>query len=278
LKRVVALRYVDGAGGGGTVEVNLSTFGDVNGGYAMFTKRVIADADPAGPTAPKPLDAGAAAALGSGRGYVWKGPLLAELTYINEQEPPEKMIQSSEPVLTQVAKAIGSAMPGSADKPKAAQALPATSRVPNGIEFHPNDVLGFKGTGAGALGFYKEGTKRYRALAIVRDDAEQAKDTFKILRAKPGSAGVAGLGDDGAQIVVQTSPESPKTEYVIARKGPLVAGIGDEEFALRAGEPIDKQTDVRLTKDEKVARLRTWLSGPGTATAAKGAAGDAAKR
>src|SRR5262245_59814819 len=38
LKRVVSLRYVDGAGKGGTVEINLSQFGDVAGAYGMFTK------------------------------------------------------------------------------------------------------------------------------------------------------------------------------------------------------------------------------------------------
>ena len=260
LKRVVALRYVDGAGGGGSVEVNLSTFNDTDGGYAMFTKRVIADADPAGPTAPRPHDAGGAAAIGSGRGYVWKGPLLAELTYINEQEPPDQMIKSSEPVLTAVAKAIGANMPGPADKPAAAKALPEAMRVPNGIDFHPNDLLGFKGTGAGAIGFYKEGTKRYRMLAIVRDEPDQAKDTWKIFRAKPGALPVSGLADDAALIVAQATPDAQKTEWVIARKGALVAGVGDEELVLQAGEPLDKQADVRLTKDEKIAHLRAWLA------------------
>jgi len=47
LKRAVIVRYVDGGGGGGSVEVILSTFGDAAGAYGMFTKRVIADADPA---------------------------------------------------------------------------------------------------------------------------------------------------------------------------------------------------------------------------------------
>src|ERR1700721_481273 len=51
LSRLVALRYVDGGSSGGSVEVYLSQFKDTAGGYAMFTKRVVADGDPADPSA-----------------------------------------------------------------------------------------------------------------------------------------------------------------------------------------------------------------------------------
>jgi hypothetical protein len=47
LDRVVVLRYVDGSGAPNSVEVNLSRFKTVDGAYAMFTKRVVADGDPA---------------------------------------------------------------------------------------------------------------------------------------------------------------------------------------------------------------------------------------
>src|SRR5258706_15333084 len=100
LKRFVAFRYVDGEGKGGTVEVYLSQFGDANGGYGMFTKRVIADGDPPHPTAPKPLaGAGGAAAMGAGGGDVWEGADLVELQYINEKEAPDQIAKSSEPGL-----------------------------------------------------------------------------------------------------------------------------------------------------------------------------------
>src|SRR5258706_5668266 len=107
LKRFVAFRYVDGEGKGGTVEVYLSQFGDANGGYGMFTKRVIADGDPADPSAPKPLAAGGAAAMGTRRGYVWKGAYLVELQYINENESPDEIAKSSQPGLASLAKEIG---------------------------------------------------------------------------------------------------------------------------------------------------------------------------
>ena len=47
LDRVVVLRYVDGTGAPNSVEVNLSRFTTSDGAYAMFTKRVVADGDPA---------------------------------------------------------------------------------------------------------------------------------------------------------------------------------------------------------------------------------------
>jgi hypothetical protein len=161
LKRFVAFRYVDGGGAGGSVEVYLSQFGDANGGYGMFTKRVVADGDPADPSAPKPLAAGGAAAMGTGRGYVWKGQYLAELQYINENESPEQIAKSSEPVLAAIAKELGAKLPGANDKPASAKALPDANMVnANAIQFYPKDPLGFANVGAGAVGFYKDGARR----------------------------------------------------------------------------------------------------------------------
>src|SRR5690242_3875216 len=94
LKRVVSLHYVDGSGKGGSVEVNLSEFATESGAYGMFTMRVVAG-DPAEPSTPKQLAAGAAGAIGTGRAYVWRGAHLVELQYVNETESPEQMAKSS---------------------------------------------------------------------------------------------------------------------------------------------------------------------------------------
>ncbi len=280
LKRVVALRYIDGAGGGGSVEINLSTFATVDGAYGMYTKRVIADADPADEHAPKPIGAGGAGAIGSGRGYVWKGTNLVELTYINEQESPEQLVKASEGALTPIAKALGEKLTGQIELPPAARALPEDKRIPGGVQLVTVDPLGLKGQGPGAVGYYKDGTKRYRLVAIVKDDADQAKDTVKALKARPGALPIAppagtppGQSDDALQVVLQDTPSAPRAEYVFARKGTLVAGVGDETLVLKPGEPLDRQADLRLTKDEKLARLRAWLAGatPPPAASAGGA-------
>lgn len=258
LKRVVSLHYVDGSGNGGTVEVNVSQFADVAGAYGMYTLRVVAG-DPAEPSTPKPLAAGAAGAIGTGRAYVWRGAHLVELQYVNEQEAPSDLAKSSATILEAVGKAIGQKLPGPLTLPPAAQALPAWNRLPSGIVFQPKDVLGWNGVGPGAIGFYKEGDRRWRTLAIVKDDADQAKDAFKTLKSKPGTLPVAGLGDEAARIVVSGQGGGPKVELLVARKDNTIWGIGDEEYALRGAGAGDKEPKARVTKEEATAKLRPLL-------------------
>jgi hypothetical protein len=261
LKRVVSLHYVDGSGKGGSVEVNLSQFADVAGAYGMFTMRVVAG-DPAEPSTPKVFAAGTASAIGTGRAYVWRGQHLAELQYVNEQESPDQLAKSSDAILRAVGKELGDKLPGAKALPPAAQALPEANRIANGIVFQPKDVLGWNGVGPGAVGFYKEGDRRWRTLAIFRDDADQAKDAFRTIKSKPGALPVAGLGDEAAYVVVPNQGSGPKIELLVARKGSAIWGIADEEYALRspAGAPGgDKEQKARLTKEEATAKLKPLL-------------------
>jgi hypothetical protein len=272
LKRVVSLHYVDGGGTGGSVEVNLSQFADAAGAYGMYTLRVVAG-DPAEPSTPKVLAAGAAAAIGTGRAYVWRGAHLVELQYVNEQESPEQLAKSSEAILSAVGKEIGQRLPGPMTLPPAAQGLPVANRIPNGIVFQPKDVWGWSGVGPGAMGFYKDGDRRWRVLAIVKDDADQAKDAFKTIKAKPGSLPVAGLGDEAAHVVVPGGGSGPKVELLVVRKGSALWGIGDEEYALRGAASGDKEQKARLTKDEAIAKLTPLLaavSAPSPSSSVKG--------
>src|SRR5579883_2306321 len=113
LDRVVALRYVDGSGAPNSVEVNLSRFKTIDGAYAMFTKRVVADGDPARATV-KPLAAGAAGATSSSNAYVWRGQYLSELTFVTEDTKmtPADMARANEQSTGVIAKDIGSRLPG----------------------------------------------------------------------------------------------------------------------------------------------------------------------
>lgn len=270
LKRVVSLRYVDGEGKGSAVEVIVSEFADP-GAYGMFTFRVAAG-DPADPATPKPLQAGAAGAMGTGRAYVWRGSHVVELQYTNENESQEELTKSSAPILTALGKEIGQRLPGALSLPPAAQALPTEKLVPNGIAFQPKDVLGFNGIGPGALGFYKDGDRRWRLLSIVKDDAEAAKDAFKTLKSKPGSLPIAGVGDEAVHIALpmgEGDKSGTKVEYLVARKGRQIWGVGDEEYALRAAEPAAREK-ARLTKDEATEKMKPLLAQP--APAASGSA------
>ncbi|HZU83022.1 MAG TPA: DUF6599 family protein [Polyangiaceae bacterium] len=265
LDRVVVLRYVDGSGAPNSVEVNLSRFKTADGAYAMFTKRVVADADPVRASV-KPLAAGAAGATSSSNAYVWRGQYLSELTFVTEDTKmtPADMARANEQSTGVIAKDIGSRLPGPTDPLPAVAALPVASRLPLGISYVLKDALGLGNVGPAAVGYYKEGDKRWRDVAIVQGDGatavERAKETLRALKLKPGSLPMKGPGDEAVRAVVQEAPDRAKAEYVVARKGATVAAVGDEELVLDPSTPSDKQAPLKLTKDEKVQKLSDWLA------------------
>ncbi len=257
LTRAVMLRYVDGAGPA-SVEVMLTQFSG-DGAYGIFTTRLTHDIDPADPSAMKALATGAGlGAIGTGKAYVQRGSYFLELTYSNDQENPEQLKKSSDVILGALAKDVAAKLPD-APLPVSAKALPEAERLANGVLYEQKDALGITNVGSGATGFYQSGTKRYRLWAAQREDAEQAKDTFKTLKSKPGALPLKDLGDEAALVVLDGEAGAPKSEWVFVRKGNLVVGVGDEPRAFHAGLPIDKQTDVRFSKDEKLAKVRGLL-------------------
>jgi hypothetical protein len=260
LDRVVTLRYVDGTGAPNSVEVVLSRFKTTDGAYAMFTKRVIADGDPARATV-KPLEAGASGATSSSNAYVWRGAYLVELTFVTEDTKmtPEAMARANERSTAAMAKEIGSKLPGTTDLPPSAAALPATSRIPLGVAYYPKNALGITGIGPVAVGYYQAGDKRWRQVSMSRGDADAAKEAFRAFKLRPGTAPVRGLGDEAIQVSIQEAPDRAKAEYVVARKGTLVAAVGDEELVLDPGTPAEKLAPLRLTHEEKIAKLTAWL-------------------
>ncbi|HEY3593638.1 MAG TPA: DUF6599 family protein [Polyangiaceae bacterium] len=257
LKRVVQLRYVDGAGSPGSVDIYLSQFATVEGAYGMFTKRVIADSDPA-EAAPRKLDVGGQGALGTGRAYVWKANQLAEIQYANEQETPEQMKASSAKVLTAISTDIGQKLPGPPGLPPAAARLPTENLIPLGILFSPKDVLGIDSAGPGATGFYKAGDKRYRILSIAKDDIDQAKDALKTFARQRGAVEEKGIGDGAYRVVLQDK-QAGKLEWIVARAGKAVLGVGDEEYAVQQGMTNAERDKVCLPKDDKIAHLKALV-------------------
>ena len=259
--RVVVLRYVDGSGAPNSVEVNLSRFATENGAYGMFTKRVVADSDPARATV-KPLAAGAAGATSSSNAYVWRGQYIVELTFVTEDTKmtPSDMAHANDVSTGAIAKQIGESLPGGKELLPSAAALPAASRIPLGIAYYPKDALGFSAIGPAAVGYYRDGQKRWRDVAMVRSSSDGAKEAIRAFRLKAGTLPVKGLGDEAVQAIVQEAPDRAKAEYVIARKGPLVAAVGDEELVLDPATPSDKQAPLKLTREEKVQKLAEWLA------------------
>jgi uncharacterized protein DUF6599 len=256
LRRVVTLRYIDGKGSPGAVNVNLSRFASAEGAYGFFTKRVVADADPA-ETVPATLEAGGAGALGSGIAYVWRADMVAELSYTNELEPPDQLKASAQRVLPPIAKAMGDALPGDAHLPRAVSLLPTANRLPMGVSYAAKDLLGIAGTGPGALGFYREGAERYRVFSLTRVDEDSAKDVLKTLRKMDGAKALKDTGVDAISFSMRDDESSPLVGWVVGRKGSAVVGVGDELFVLRG--KADSQA-ARIPEAKKLERVKAILA------------------
>ena len=259
LKRLVSIRYVDGAGSPGAVAITLSRFATKEGAFGFYTKRVVADGDPARVTLTA-LPAGAAAALGSGVAYVFRSDYLAELSYTNETESPDQMRESGKRVLPGLAKAIGEHLPGDTTLPAAVLLLPAEHRLPMGVSYAVDDLLRLSGVGGGAMGFYADGSKRWRVVSLVRTDDDAASDVLETLR-KAHHATV--LKDVLFPAVVASAQhdDSPKTEWVFGRRGSKVFGVGDEELVLGEGKSKEDESRAKETRDEKLAILKKLVSG-----------------
>lgn len=247
LKRVVTLRYVDGAGSPGTVNVILSRFGSAEGAFAFFTKRIVADGDPADGT-PKELPAGAEGALGTGIAYVWRGELVAELSYANELETPDQIKVTSAKVLPELARLLGDHLPGDVNPLPAVRLLPTERLIPMGISYMHRDVLGVTGLGAGAIGFYQDGSDRYRVIGLARADEDSAKDVLGTLKKRPGAKVQKDLGFDAVTFTTRDAEGAPQAEWLAGREGANVIIVGDEPLKLKAGaDAAHLPADKRLT-------------------------------
>jgi len=259
VRRVVEARYVDG-GSAATIDVHLSKFATSEGAYAMFTKRVVGDGDPADEATPRPVEGGGAAALGLGNAYLWRGLYLAEITYSDEAAAEAALKAASDKALPPLVKEMGAKLPGDAALPPAAAALPKDKMLPLGVRYVVKDALGVDGVGGGAFGYYKDGEKRYRVLTLVRADAEQAQDVLASLAKQPGATKEKGV-EGGIVRLMHKEGESAPTEWILARADKRVIGIGDESRVLRTGMTADEHAKVSLGKDEKLERLKKLLTG-----------------
>lgn len=266
IKRMVTVDYVDGAGGPGTVSVVLSQFPSADNAYALYASKITSDADPLRTDISRKTDVGQPAALGTGNLVATKGTYLLELAYVNTAESgdADKLRASADKVLPPIAKEILAKLPGTFAPPATVTKLPTEQQVPFGVTLTLQDALGAPGTGVAAVGYYKDGEKRYRVLSIVKNDADQAKDVLKSFAKVKGATEEKNLGEGAVRLMAQDikiegkerTPFGPKGEWIVARQGALLLGIGDEPFVLGDGASLEKLT---LTKDDKIKKLRALL-------------------
>ncbi len=235
LERVTTLRYVDDQGTPASVNATLLRFSKRAGAYAAFTRRVLGDRDPKD-TALRPLDAGAEGAQTNGLAYVWRGNFLLELTYFNEQETPAQLRASSERVLPALARAMGEQLPGEKEPLEEVALLPTEHRLPLGVSYVWDKLLGVSSTGPGAVGHYQDGNKRWRVVAALRDDEQGAKDLRETL-ARAGMARVL-KKQEAVEVRFPPAKSEPAQLWVFVRRGPLLLGLGDEVHG--PAEPPDE--------------------------------------
>lgn len=258
LRRVVTLRYVDSKGSPGSVAITLSRFASKEGAFGFFTKRVIADGDPLQVTLTE-IPAPAAGALGSGIAYVWRGEYLVELSYTNETESPDQMRESGKRVLPGISRGIGEKLPGDTALPGLVLSLPTEHRLPMGVSYTVSDLLGIQALGGGATGFYKDGDKRYRVLSLGRADEAAAGDVLETLKKVDRASTLKDLTFPAIAFATEHDDSSPKTEWVVGRKGNRVLAVGDEELVLGGTHSKEEEQRVKLTRDEKILLLKRWM-------------------
>ncbi len=234
LDRITTARYVDGGTLGGrassaSVAVTLARFSRTSGAYGFFTKRILSDEDPLQASV-KPLDAGGAGALGGGVAYVWRGQHVLELTYVSEDESPDQLRASSARVLPVIAHELGERIVGSKEPLAEVQLLPQEHLLPLGVRYEGERLLGVGGTGAGAVGHYRDGDRRWRVLVAIREDEQGASDLLNTL--SRGGQGWPTPFKQRRMLRVRFAPEEdqrPRVWY-LARRGNILVGLGDDVF------------------------------------------------
>ncbi|HEY3234700.1 MAG TPA: DUF6599 family protein [Polyangiaceae bacterium] len=257
LERVVTLRYVDTKGSPGSVTLNLSRFLSREGAYGFYSRRVLADSDPAN-TSLSTLDARGWVTLGAGIAYLWRDRHVAELSYTNELESPEQLKLSSRRVLPELAKKISSELPGPTEPPAAVAALPEARRLPLGTSFTQGDMLGVSGVGSGALGFYREGDRRWRVFAVIRADSDSAKDVLRTLKKLDGAKSLKPPPIEALELALRDGEDSPKVDWLVARRDNIVFGVGDERYALTA-DNAEARAKVNLSQTQKLDLLKQLI-------------------
>jgi hypothetical protein len=252
VERAIEAHYVDGAGSGATIDIYLTRYGSDESAYAMFTKRVVGDGDPAHPDTARPVAGGGAAALGEGNAYLWRGPHLVEITYNDSKASAAQMKERGDALLPPLVKAFGDKLPGESKPPALVAALPEDKRLPLGVRYITKDVLDVPGVGAGAFGYYQDGARRWRVLAMDPGDEDQAKDVVKSFRKLQGAEVEKAL--EGARFMHQAA------EWIVGRKGSKLLGVGDESRVLREGMSADEHRQKTLPQEDKRVLLKQLLA------------------
>jgi len=238
--------------------VKLSKFSDDTHAFAMFTMRTVGSEDPAHPDAPRKIDGGGMAALGIGNAYLWRGPYLAEILYNDPSASVGAITKQADTLLPAFVKTLGEKLPGDKSLPAAAALLPGEHRLPLGVRYVTKNLLYVDGVGPGAYGFYQNGTARWRVVSAIREHWEATHQTLVAIREDWKGKAEKGIGEAAVLAVQEAS--GADGEWLIARQGRYLLGVGDEPRVLRAGMPIDERQKKTLSREAKRELLAKLLA------------------
>lgn len=255
LLRVTTARFVRGDGSPAMVSANVSRFGGSEGALAFFSRRLLGDQDPKAVNS-RAVPGAAHAALGSGVAYAQSGPLVVELVYVNENEPPAAIRAISEQLLPQFLSGV-IARESVNTPPPAVAALPTQNRLKFGVAMEPKNGFGVSGLGAVATGYYEESGKRYRIAVSESVTENGAKDVYAGVRRLPGHHLLKEAPLEAFE-VRQWEVDGPDVWWLVGKHGNRVAAVMDEVWARRGATP-DEQTRVSLDRAAKFDVLRRVL-------------------
>jgi hypothetical protein len=254
LERVTAARYVDAAGGRPSLSVIALRFSDADAAYASFTSALIGERDPAELRA-QPFEAPGVAVLDADRAAAWLGRYTLAAAYGDETEPAERREAAARERLPDGVRRLLAALPAEPELPRPVQSLPSANRLPLGVRLELGDALGVRGMGAGAIGYYRDGDKRWRVLAIVRPDAEAAHDVLSTLARSPAARRINNAPLEAFSFVERRLPAEPWVGWVVGQRQEVVYGVGDEAAALPEFMPAEREAAVKLGLLDKLAKL-----------------------
>lgn len=254
LTRVLALRYRDQRGGPASLELLISAFADAAAAYSSFTGRLIGERDPA-ELAVRPIEAPGVAVLDGERADAWLGRFVVSVLYGDESVPSGQSSADAAARLPELVRGVLAALPNEPDLPLAVQKLPAAGRLPLGVRLLLGDALGVPGLGGGAIGYYKDGEKRWRVLAVVRPDGESARDVLGTLSQSPAVRPVRNAPIEAFSFTERRLPSEPNVGWVVGQRQEVIYGVGDEATALPELMSAEREVAVKLSLLDKLVKL-----------------------
>jgi len=249
LRRVVRFKYLSGADAPGSADGVLSRFRDAESAYAHFTRVVVGDGDPASVTA-TPLDGGSLVLRGDGL-FACRGREMLWLQWADESTTAPRRGQRALATLPGLARAILAKLGDPDALPAAVQQLPQLARIPLGVRLLLGEAFGVAGIGPSAQGYYQDGKKRWRVAALVRPDAESAKDVMSTLEHQADARRIENAPLEALKLSERGAGLEPALSWLIGRRAEVVYGVADEG----ALTPALREPASALNLQEKLSKL-----------------------